>query len=565
MSGVSVSQNRLIGILLAVLGVLVLVIGAFSAVLLATGGGDDDSSAAQDAGDNEGGNDNVSASGRLRLAGGDPITLDPARAGDATSAEYIVEIYSGLVTITPDLEIALDLAESVDVSEDGTVYTFTLRDDVFFHSGRQVTAEDVRWSIQRAAAPDTLSTTAPAYLGDIVGFRDFFFGISEEFEGVEAVDERTVRFTIDAPKEYFLAKLSYPTAFVVDRQQIEANPRNWERRPNGTGPYELREWRLGERLTLEAYDEYHLGTPPIEQVVYELSGGSALTRFENDELDVAPISVNDVDRARDPSSDLADLYRVYPQFTVSYIAFNTAVPPFDDVNVRRALAMSIDRERVANITFKGMLAPATGILPGAIGDETFQQLPGFTPDDKTLPFDPEAAREALADSSYGSAEELPPITMTEVGGGAEGQIDTQAFIEQWRTELGIEVTINQTDFATYLADADAGRLQMFNGGWIVDYPDPENILDLKFHSESSLNDINYANERVDELLEQARAEPDVETRLSLYQEVEQMIIDDVAWIPLYFSQAHVVVSPEIEGWFEPALVVPRLRFVSLNR
>ena len=560
-------QNRIIVILLGVLAALVIAIGGLSAVLLLGGGEDGGAPAASEsggvttggeggggAGDGGGGG---GGSGRLRLAGDDPVTLDPHIAGDSGSAEYIVEIFGGLVTITPDLELALDLAASFEVSGEGTVYTFTLRDDVFFHQGRRVTAEDVRWSLERAASRQLASPTAMAYLGDIVGVRERFFEGAETISGIDVIDDRTIRLTIDAPKPYFLAKLSYPTAFVVDRQQIEANPRGWTRRPNGTGPYRLAEWRLGQRIVLQANPRYHEGTPGLGEVLYELSGGSTLTRFENGELDVAFVSVNDIERARDPDSDIGRLYRTFPQFTISYLAFNTNVPPFDDANVRRALGHSIDRSLVADVTFNNMLAPATGIL--------MPQLPGYTPDDKTLPFDPDEARRLLAASRYGSAEALPEIVITEVGGGAEGRIDTQAFIQQWREELGIEVRIQQTDFATFLADQDAGRLQMFNAGWIMDYPDPEDILDLKFHSRSELNDVGYANDEVDALLEQARVEQDTETRLGLYRRVERLIVEDAAWLPLYFSQSHVVVNEDVEGWFEPPMVTPRLRFVRVDR
>ena len=557
-------QNRIIVILLGVLAALVIVIGGLSAVLLLGGGEDGGAPAASESGGvttgGEGGGgagDGGGGGGRLRLAGDDPVTLDPHIAGDSGSAEYIVEIFGGLVTITPDLELALDLAASFEVSGGGTVYTFTLRDDVFFHQGRRVTAEDVRWSLERAASRQLASPTAMAYLGDIVGVRERFFEGAETISGIDVIDDRTIRLTIDAPKPYFLAKLSYPTAFVVDRQQIEANPRGWTRRPNGTGPYRLAEWRLGQRIVLQANPRYHEGTPGLGEVLYELSGGSTLTRFENGELDVAFVSVNDIERARDPDSDIGRLYRTFPQFTISYLAFNTNVPPFDDANVRRALGHSIDRSLVADVTFNNMLAPATGIL--------MPQLPGYTPDDKTLPFDPDEARRLLAASRYGSAEALPEIVITEVGGGAEGRIDTQAFIQQWREELGIEVRIQQTDFATFLADQDAGRLQMFNAGWIMDYPDPEDILDLKFHSRSELNDVGYANDEVDALLEQARVEQDTETRLGLYRRVERLIVEDAAWLPLYFSQSHVVVNEDVEGWFEPPMVTPRLRFVRVDR
>ena len=388
--------------------------------------------------------------------------------------------------------------------------------------------------------------------------------MAEDVAGMEVIDERTIRFTLDAPKPFFLAKLTYPTAFIVDQQQIESNPRNWTRKPNGPGPYRLQELRLGERMRLESNPRYYLGEPPLATVLFSLSGGSALTRFENDELDVAFIGIKDIDRARDTTSDLNALYKAWPQFTISYLAFNTNLPPFDDVNVRRALGLSIDRTKIAEVTFSNMLAPATGILvPG---------LPGFTEGDKTLPFDPGAARSALEASKYavkggqlvGPDGPLPMI-ITEVGGGAEARIDTQAFLEQWRIELGLDVEIRQTDFATFLSEQDAGLLQMFNAGWIMDYPDPEDILDLKFHSSSELNDLGYENAVVDDLLEKARVELDPVFRLELYREAERLIIEDAAWLPLYFSQNHVVVKPEISGWFEPPMVIPRLRFIEVNR
>ena len=552
------NQNRLLAILLGVLATLVLVVGGLSAVLLLSGGGEDDGGGGggtTTGGGSDGGSDVEAASGRLRLASDDPVTLDPALATDALSAEYIVEIFGGLVTLDPELNIVLDLADSVEVSDDGLVYTFVLRDDAQFHNGRRVTADDVRYSIERASSRELGSPTALAYLGDIVGAREHFFGVEESVSGIEVIDDKTIQFTIDEPKPYFLAKLTYPTAFVVDQEQIESNARNWTRRPNGTGPFELVDWRLGERIVLEANESYHLGAPKLKEVVYLLSGGSQLTRWENDELDIAPISVSDVERARDPNSDIGPYYSVFPQFSISYLAFNTAVPPFDDVHVRRALGMAIDRQTLVDTTFFGMIQPATGIL--------MPQMPGYTPDDLTLPFDPEAAQAELALSQY--ADDMPVIEITEVGAGAEASIDMQAFLQQWQEILGISVEIRQTDFATFLADQDSGRLQAFAGGWIMDYPDPEDILDLKFHTDSALNDVAYTNPELDAILDQARTEQDSNARLALYQDAQRLIIEDAVWLPLYFGQTHVVVKPEVEGWFDPPMVLPRLRFIEVNR
>lgn len=548
-------NNRILAILLGVLAGLVLIVGGLSAILLVSGGGDDGESASSGGGSNSGDSTTAAASGRLRLGGADPISLDPAIAGDAGSATYIVEIFSGLMTLTPDLQIAPDLAESFDVSPDAKTYTFKLRDNAFFHNGRQVKASDVKCSMERAASRELGSSTAAAYLNDIVGSRERMAGTAKDISGIEVVDDRTVRITIDQPKPYFLAKLTYPTAFVIDCQQAQNNPRNWTRQPNGTGPYKLREWRLGERIILEANTRYHLGAPKVQQVVYELAGGSLLTRFENNELDVAGVSVNDIDRVRDPNNPLNKQYVRTPEFSIAYIAFSTTTAPFDDVNVRRAFGLAIDRKRIAEVTFDNMLAPATGILQ--------PQLPGYTPDDKTLPFNPEEAKRALAASKY--AGKMPQITLTEIGGGAEGSVDTQAFIEQWKNVLGVDVQIRQADAATFFADVDAGKLQMFSSGWIMDYPDPENILDLKFYSKSSLNDISYSNPALDSLLERARVEREAPVRLKLYQDAEKLILADAAILPLYFSQNHVVVNPAVKGWIEPPMIIPRLRFVSVER
>lgn len=546
-------NNRILAILLGVLAGLVLIVGGLSAVLLLSGGDDNDSGGTSSS--NGDSSSSAATSGRLRLGGTDPISLDPAIAGDAGSATYIVEIFSGLMTLNPNLEIVPDLAESFEVSPDGKVYTFKLRDNAFFHNGRQVKASDVKCSIERAASRELASSTAAAYLNDIIGARERMAGTAKDISGIEVVDDRTVRISIDSPKPYFLAKLTYPTAFVIDCQQAQSNPRNWTRQPNGTGPYKLREWRLGERIVLEANARYHLGAPKVQQVLYELAGGSALTRFENDELDVAGVSVNDIDRVRDPNNALNKLYTITPEFSIAYIAFSTTVAPFDDVNVRRAFGLAIDRKRIADVTFDGMLTPATGILQ--------PQLPGYTADDKTLPFNADEAKKALAASKY--AGKMPAITLTEIGGGAEGSVDTQAFIEQWKNVLGVDVQIRQSDAATFFADVDAGKLQMFSSGWIMDYPDPENILDLKFYSKSSLNDISYSNPQLDSLLERARIERDPAARLKLYQDSEKAILADAAILPLYFSQNHVVVNKAVKGWLEPPMIIPRLRFVSVER
>jgi oligopeptide transport system substrate-binding protein len=527
-------------------------------VALACGGDDDDGGGGDPLDPSNAGDSASPANADLRMAGSDPITLDPALAGDAGSATYIVEIFGGLVTLDRDLQIIPDLAESWEVSADGLTYTFHIRPDAKFHNGKPVTADDFKYSLDRTAQlGQTASATAEAYLGDIVGAKDVTRGRADEISGVQVIDARTLEISIDAPKAYFLAKLTYPTAFVVDQQQVEANPRNWTRQPNGTGPYKMAEWRLNERIILEANEDYHLGAPSVQRVLYVLAGGSTLTQYENDELDVAGITVNDIERVLSDRDPLNEDYRSGDNLSVSYIGFNVTQPPFDDPNVRRAFAMAIDREQIVRVVLKGMLDVANSyMMPG---------LPGYNSDASVPTFDPEGARAALAASKYEDAAGLGEVTLTEVGGGANAGIATQAIIEMWRTNLGVNVSIAQAEAASFYDDLDRGRLQMFDIGWIMDYPDPEDIIDLLFHSTSRQNNTHYSNEDFDALVEQARTEPDSTRRLQLYQDAEQILLEDLPWIPLYFGRDHFVVKPYVQGFDPLPIVIPMLRYLSIDK
>lgn len=547
-------MNKTVLALFGVIAALVIALGVLAIVVVGGGGGDDDATQGDPLKPSDSGSSGAAA-GDLRLLGGDPITLDPALAGDAGSATYIVEIFGGLVTLDRDLKIVPDIAERWDISPDGKTYTFFLRRNALFHDGRPVTAADFKYSLERTANPRTASLTAEAYLGDIVGARDMIRGRADSISGIEVVDGTTLRITIDEPKPYFVAKLTYPTAFVVDRNQVESNPRNWTRKPNGTGPYKMQEWRLNERIILQANDRYHLGAPSVKRVLFNLAGGSALTQYENNEVDVSGVSINDIERVTSPRDPLNKDYKTGPNLSISYIGFDVKKPPFDDPKVREAFAISIDREQLARVLYKGMVPVANGFLPPG--------TPGYDSNSKGPPFDAARARQLLQESKYQGR--LPPITVTEAGGGANVGLDTQAILEMWRQNLGVEVTIAQSEVAAFYDDLDRGLLQMFTSGWILDYPDPENVLDILFYSRSRQNNTHYSDPEYDAIIERARTEQDVERRLALYRQAEQMLLRDLPWIPLYFGADHFVVKPYVKGWEPVKIVVPFLRYVSIEK
>jgi len=531
------------------LAVAALLLGVVTAAgIVACGGGSEDT----------GGGGAAASGSTLRMVGGDPLTLDPAIVTDADSASYIVEIYSGLVTIDKDLKLAPDIAKSWDVSPDGKTYTFHLRDDVVFQATyRQVTASDFKYSMERAADPKTASTVAEAYLGDIVGAKDMINGTASQISGIEVVDDFTLRITIDAPKPYFLAKMACPTAFVVDKTQIEADQRNWTRRPHGTGPFLVKEWKLGESLTLQANERYYGGAPSVKTVKFVLSGGSQLTMYEDDEVDVAGVSINDIDRALDPNDPLHSEYLSADTMSTYYLGFNTQKPPFDDPKVRQAFGLAVDREKIVEVVLKDMVPVAHSIMPPG--------LPGYNPNATAGTYDPEKAKQLLAESKYGGPSGLPKITLSQVGVGATAGDDIQAMVEMWKQNLGVEVEIQQTDQATFWQDLDKRSYQIFAAGWVMDYPDPEDILDILFNSKSQQNSTGYSNAEVDQLLMQARTEQDSTKRMSLYQQVEQLILADMAWLPLYYDRDHVVVKPYVKNFMLPPIVTPYLRYVTIEQ
>ena len=499
--------------------------------------------------------------GVFRRLWADPPTLDPHLTGDTTSAGVVVEIFSGLVAIDTDLQLVPDIAESWTIDDTGTVYTFTLRDNVTFHNGDKVTAHDFKWSIERAASPSLASHLADTYLNDIIGASDYIEGNAASIEGVTVIDDKTLQIAIDAPKAYFLAKLSYPTAYVLHRDAVESGGRNWwVSNAVGTGPFELKEYRIGERIVLERFDAYYREPrPDVDAINMNLAGGQSMAMYENDEIDVTGVGLFDLDRVLDPDEPLnRELVVAPPGFSVSYIGMNASTPPFDDANFRRALNHSIDKDLIANEVLAELVKPAYSILPPG--------FPGYTEDIQGLEYDPDLAREYLAQSQYADPETRPRIVITVPGTGGTIGLDLEVIIEMWKQELGIEVEIQQVEWATYLEDLDDRKFQAYAGlGWSADYPDPQDFLDILFHTESGMNHGSYSNTDVDALLEEARTIQDVVRRVELYNQAEQLIVDDAAWVPTWFTgEQYALVKPYINGYRLTPMTVPKLQEIRIE-
>ncbi|NQT32032.1 MAG: peptide ABC transporter substrate-binding protein [Deltaproteobacteria bacterium] len=493
--------------------------------------------------------------GTLSLYGIDPYTLDPAVSGEMTSHVYLMQIFSGLVRFGDNLEPAPDIAERWEVTNDGRTYTFYLRQDVKFHDGRKLTADDFKYSWERACAPLTGSFTAATYLGDIVGVGEVLAGQATEISGVRVINDYTLEVTIDAPKSYFLSKLTYPTAFVVDRANVESGG-GWWHSPNGTGPFKLKQWRETEVLILERNELYYGGVAKLNLVVFLLWSGIPMNMYETGEIDVAGVGASYIEKVTDETGPFYMDLSVVPELSFYYIGFNTARPPFDDVNIRRAFSQALDKDKLVSLVFKGTMEPADGILPPG--------MPGYNESLSGLEYDVEGAKELIAESSYGDVSRLPPITITTIGRGGAISSELEAVVYQWRENLGVEVTVRQLEPERFLYHLAEEKDEMFSTGWIADYPHPQDFLDILFHSGADNNYGEYSNPGVDALLEAAGVEQDSNSSLELYRQAEQMLVDDAACIPLSFGRNYVLVKPYVKGYETNPMGFAMLNEVSLE-
>jgi len=477
--------------------------------------------------------------GVLNLYGIDPLTLDPAVSGEMTSHEYIAQLFSGLVRFDDELKPAPDIARSWDISDDGTTYTFYLRDDVRFHDGREVKAGDVKYSWDRACDPATGSRTAATYLGDIVGVGEVLAGKTKEISGVRVIDDYTIEVTIDAPKSYFLSKLTYSTGLVVDRANVESGG-NWWHSPNGTGPFKLRQWDENSLLVMERNELYYGELAEVGSVVFWLWGGVPMNMYETGQIDVSSVYKQYIDKVTDKVGSFYRDLSVVPELSFYYIGFNCTKPPFDDINIRRAFSQAVDKDKLVTLVFRGMMRRADGILPPG--------MPGFNESLSVLDYDVNEAKALIKSSKYGDVSNLPPITITTSGWGGLIAQDLEAVVHEWRQNLGVEVKVRQLEPQRFLYHLKQEKDEMYHIGWIADYPHPQNFLDVLFHSGTDNNYGEYGNPEVDALLERAGVEIDFEQSLSLYQQAEQELVEDAACLPLWFGQNYILIKPYIEGY-----------------
>lgn len=495
-------------------------------------------------------------SGTLNLYNTDPLTLDPALAGDAISNGYVLQLFSGLVRLDNNLEPVADIASDWQINPDGRTYTFELRHDATFQDGRKVTATDIKYSWERACNPANGSQTASTYLGDIQGAAEMLSGAAQSLSGVQVVDDYTLKVMLVSQSSAFLAKLSYTTAFVVDKNDV-ARGASWWQSPNGSGPFRLSSWARGSQLVLERNHLYYGDKAKLNRVVYKLLAGIPMNLYESGDIDVADVDVSYYDRVMDPAGPFYSQLVTAPELSLTYLGFDVGKPPFDDPLVRRAFSMAVNKQRLAQLMFRDVLAPAGGILPPG--------MPGYNAALQSIGYDVSAARALIAASRYGSAASLPKIVITTSGYGGAVPGDLVAIVYDWQKAFGINIEIRQLDPSQFSYYLKQEKDNMYYWGWGADYAHPQNFLEVLFGTGTTYNIGGYSNAQFDALLRQAAAATDEAASLALYRQAEQLLVNDAACIPLWTGKNLQLVQSYVKGYALNALGQVALNEVSIHK
>jgi oligopeptide transport system substrate-binding protein len=504
---------------------------------------------------------------RTDIGPSDVPTLDPAIATDSSSIQMLDMTYIGLTNIAEDSSTQPGMATewTVEENEDGTAtYTFTLLQNVPWvrynaESGaveeltddagnvRYVNAHDFVYGWLRTLDPATAGDYAYVLAPQVLGGVEFNNGEgSAEDVGIAAIDDYTLE--VIAPQNVvYTPSIARPQPqwIIEEFGEFWIEPANFA----SYGPYAIKEWPRGESITL-IKNPFWPGTESIPQakideiIFYMIDETTALARYEAGELDrTDTVSVADIPRIKaDPV--LSQEYSSSPQSCTYYYGFSVGVAPMDNVHLRRALSYAVDRQDIIDNITQGGQTPAPFLSnPTGAAAPLVEDFP-----DLGIGYDPDMAREeldlALADMGLSDPSELPPITLLFNTSSAHQAI-AEAIQAMWADELGVQVELTVQEFATYLDQRST--FPVWRAGWCADYPDNNSFLFDVFHSSSNNNDTGWSSPEFDALVEQAAVETDLQTRIDLYAQAEDILIyQDAAIIPIYFYSANEMTKPYVE-------------------
>lgn len=502
----------------------------------------------------------------IRGNDGDPETLDQHKTSTVAEAHILRDMYEGLVINDGAGKVVPGVAESWQASPDGTVYTFTLRPDAKWSNGDPVVAEDFVYSFRRIMNP----ATGAKYANLLFPIRNAEAVTKGEAQpdalGVRAVDPRTLEVTLNAPTAYFVELLTHQTGLPVHPATVEQYGPEFLTPEHivTNGPYTLESFTPNDRLVLKKNPEFHAADEVkidrVEFTPFE-DRATCLRRFEAAEVQ----SCSEVPREQIASikDRLGDQLRISPYLGTYYYAVNGDRKPFDDVRVRKALSLAIDREFLAEKIWSNSMLPGYSLVPPGMASYVPEEAAPRLDFAETPMLDREdEAVRLLAEAGYGPEN---PLSIDLAFNSSEDHRNSAtAIAEMWRP-LGIDVKFTVRDLPAHYANLrDEKDYDVARAGWIADYADPQNFLFLNLTNNDGFNYGRYKNPEYDRLMAESDKEQDPAKRAALMAEAETLFLRDEPQIPLLYYSSTSLVSPRLKGWQDNTRNVHPTRFLSLD-
>jgi oligopeptide transport system substrate-binding protein len=505
------------------------------------------------------------------MNGSEPGSIDPHKASGDWENRIIGDYIEGLVAEDAMAEAIPGQAESWEVSEDGLVYTFHLRDGIQWSDGVPVTAGDFEYAFRRLFDPATASEYA--YLQfPIKGGSEIAEGTipvdSPEF-GVKAIDDQTLEITLEGPTPYFLQALTHYTAYPVPKHVVEEFGDNWTNVGNvvGNGPYQVVEWVPGNYVRSVKSDTYYdAENVQIDEVYYYVQDdlAAAFNRYRAGEYDI--LTDLPFDQQQFVTENLPGEGRFAPFAGIHYYVINQEREPFDDVNVRKALSIAINREIIGPDIWGSGEPPAYGWVPP--GTANYEGVEPYMPEWASQPYEERLAEAKELMAAAGYTPENPLQLQIRYNTNDNHQRLAVAISAMWQ-EIGVQAELFNSETPVHYDALRAGDFQVGRAGWLLDYSDPSNTLELLKTGTLSGGEMNwgnnygrYSNPEFDALLDQAAQERDLEARAALLGKAEALAMDDFGAIPLAYYLAANVVKPYIQGFEDNAKDIHRTRWLT---
>ena len=481
---------------------------------------------------------------------GEPTTLDPTLNQTVDGASYSNHFFEGLMKIDPELKVVKGMAKDYTVSDDGLVYTFTLRDDAKWSDGQPVTAQDFVYSWQRLVDP----TTAAAYnyiINMVVNANEIMAGEKDKSElGIKAIDEKTLEITLHTKTSYFMEIAAFPACMPLRKDIISANPDTWTQDPATfitNGAYLMSSWEHQSVIVAKKnpnyYDVAALGPDTINFHLIEESN-TTLASFENGEILFGDdLPTEEFERMKDKG------FYIGSQVGTYFLDLNMNEPALQDVKVRKALALAIDRNYlVENITKAGEQPADTYVATGLTDADSTKQFHDVSTkwwNNDDYDANVAEAKKLMSEAGYPNGEGFPTLEYI-TNNTATHMAIAESVLNMWKEVLGINVTLSSQDWSVFVETRNSGDYQIARDGWLADYNDPLSFIDM-YVTGGGNNKPQYSNTEYDNLVKQVQSSSDNNERMSLMHQAEDILARDIPVVPLYFYTDPYLLSDKLEG------------------